>query len=93
MPTRKADRRAGESKMTEILSISPWDDRQGGIRQSPPLTYSSALSRIAELEAALERLADSSGWSELSDKELEREVELGNGVAPILLQARAALRK
>ncbi len=43
------------------------------------------------VRASLEELLSRSGWANLTDDDLWREHELGNGMAMVLLRARAAL--
>ena len=45
----------------------------------------------ARLRGALEEFLDDSGYSHMTDNELNFEIEQGNGRAPIILRARAAL--
>lgn len=46
---------------------------------------------LRDLLAALKELLSHSGWKNLTDDELRWEAEQGNGMAPILLRARAAI--
>ena len=54
-------------------------------------TMAEALERITELERSLEECLPCMGWSDLSDERLMIEAKMGNGRAPIILRARAAL--
>jgi len=45
----------------------------------------------ARLRGALEEFLDDSGYNHMTDNELNFEIEQGNGRAPIILRARAAL--
>lgn len=51
-----------------------------------------SLEPIAELLTALDDLLPLAGWSNCTKEELQREAAHGNGAAPIILRARAALR-
>lgn len=46
-----------------------------------------------ELLAALEECLPCLGWQHMPDEEIQREHELGNGYAEIILRARAAIAK
>jgi len=51
-----------------------------------------AAAQIKELEGALRDCLKNMGWSNYTDDEMRTEATLGNGLAPIILRARAALQ-
>ena len=56
-------------------------------------TNASLRAENARLREALEEFLDDSGYSHMTDNELNFEIEQGNGRAPIILRARAALAR
>jgi hypothetical protein len=39
--------------MTDILSPSPWSDRQDSLRQNPPISYAGLQAEVAKLDGEL----------------------------------------
>jgi hypothetical protein len=61
--------------------------------QTPSMANARLIAAAPELLEALTILVAHSGYANMTDEGLRREADLGNGFAPTLLKARAAIEK
>lgn len=79
----------GKGLMVCVVAHSAKDPEQ----KETALANANLISAAPDLLAALEECLPCLGWEHDSDEEIEREHELGNGYAELILRARAAIAK
>lgn len=89
--TKYVEARIGGGLIQEVASCGP-TDADGGYGEQQ---HANALLIAAapDLLEALEECLPCLGWANDSDEEVQREHELGNGYAELILRARAAIAK
>jgi hypothetical protein len=64
----------------------------GSVREAIETERAARSSAPAGMREALEECLSTMGWAKYTDDEMREEARVGNGKAPIILRARAALR-